>query len=219
MCGRYTLAASAGELAAEFGADVPDGYQPHFNIAPQQDVRVLGRDREGARRMAFLRWGLVPPWATAEGARAGPINARAESIAVRPTFRDAFRHRRCLIIADGFYEWKREGRTKVPFRLHLSDGGLLAFAGLWETWNGGPQPLHTCAIVTTDASPLVAPIHDRMPVILGPGDRERWIDPATAPSELQALLRPSADPRLEAYEVSRVVNAVANDSPECIRPA
>lgn len=218
MCGRYTLTASAEELAAEFGAGVPAGYQPRFNIAPQQPVLVLGRDGAGARRMAFLRWGFVPRWATPEDARAGAINARAESLTVRPTFRDAFRLRRCLVIADGFYEWKREGKARVPFRFHLAEGRLLAFAGLWDAWSGGTEPLYTCAIVTTAASPAVAAIHDRMPAILAAADRERWIEPEAGAEELRALLRPYAGEALQAYEVSRLVNSVVNDSPECIRP-
>lgn len=221
MCGRYTLTAAADELAVELGVDVPPGYEPRFNIAPQQPVLVLGRDEEGRRRTALLRWGLVPWWTPAEKARAGPINARAETVSVRPTFREAFRHRRCLIIADGFYEWRGEGRTRVPFRFRFRDGGLLMFAGLWESWRGegASDTLYTCAIITTPADSVVGPIHDRMPAILGGGARDRWIDPEADPGSLATLLAPLEDPRLEAYEVGRRVNSVANDSPECIEPA
>jgi len=220
MCGRYTLTTPADELAAEIGAEVPAGYQPRFNVAPQQPVLVLGLDASGRRRLAFLRWGLVPWWARPEDARSGPINARAETVASRPAFRDAFRSRRCLIVADGFYEWKREGRTRIPFRFRPPGGGLLTFAGLWERWDGAGEPLYTCAIVTTAASADIAPIHDRMPAILGPAVRERWIDPDADAGSLLALLGAGAGPaRLDACEVSRLVNNVANDSPECIRPA
>jgi putative SOS response-associated peptidase YedK len=218
MCGRYTLTAPAEDLAAEFGVEVPADYEPRYNIAPQQPVPVVGLDPAGRPRLAFLRWGLVPWWSTAEAARSGPINARAETVSAKPTFRDAFRDRRCLIVADGFYEWKREDRVRVPFRFHLRDGGLLVFAGLWESWDKGGEPLHTCAIVTTPASAAVAPIHDRMPAILQAGARERWIDPGADAASLRALLIPLEDPRLEAYRVSRLVNSAANESPACIEP-
>lgn len=221
MCGRYTLTAAADELAAELGVDVPPGYEPRYNIAPQQPILVLGRDAEGRRRTTLLRWGLVPWWTAAEKTRTGPINARAETIAVRPTFRDAFRSRRCLVIADGFYEWKREGRTRVPFHFRFRDGGVMTFAGLWESWRGTDESdtLYTCAIVTTPADAIVGPLHDRMPAILTGGARERWIDPDADPASLSGLLAPLGDPRLEACEVSRLVNSVANDSPDCIKPA
>ncbi len=219
MCGRYTLTASADDLAAEFGVDVPADYVPRYNIAPQQPVAVIGLDGGGRPRFAFLRWGLVPWWFSPEQAKSGPINARAETVASKPTFREAFRERRCLIIADGFYEWKREGRVRIPYRFRIHGGGLVAFAGLWERWGKGDEPLHTCAIVTTAASGAVATIHDRMPAILSPGDRERWIDPDTDVAALRALLAPFEDRRLESYRVSRLVNSVANETPACIEPA
>jgi len=219
MCGRYTLTAPADALAAEFGVDVPADYEPRYNIAPQQPVAVVGPDADGRPRLAFLRWGLVPWWSSPADVKSGPINARAETVSSRPTFRDAFRERRCLIVADGFYEWKREGRIRVPFRFHLRGGGLLAFAGLWERWDKGDEPLYTCAIVTTAASAAVAPIHDRMPAILPRGARERWIDPGADAAGLGALLAPLEDPGLAAYRVSRLVNSAANDSPDCIEPA
>jgi putative SOS response-associated peptidase YedK len=219
MCGRYTLTASAADLAAEFGVDVPADYVPRYNIAPQQPVAVIGLDTAGRPRLAFLRWGLVPWWSSPEQAKGGPINARAETVASKPTFRDAFRERRCLIIADGFYEWKREGRIRIPFRFRVHGNGLLAFAGLWERWGKGDAALHTCAIVTTRANAAVASIHDRMPAILPPGGRERWIDPHTDVAVLRALLAPSEDLRLESYRVSRLVNSAANEMPACIEPA
>ncbi|MGD8277087.1 MAG: SOS response-associated peptidase [Gemmatimonadota bacterium] len=219
MCGRYTLTAPADDLAAEFGVEVPADYEPRYNIAPQQPVAVIGPDADGRPRLAFLRWGLVPWWSSPEAAEGGPINARAETLSSKPTFRDAFRERRCLIVADGFYEWKREGAVRVPFRFHLRGGGLLAFAGLWERWEKGAEPLYTCAIVTTAASDAVASIHDRMPAILPRGARERWIDPGADATTLRALLRPLEDPGLVVDRVSRLVNSVANDSPDCIEPA
>jgi len=219
MCGRYTLTASAEDIAAEFGVDVPADFVPRYNIAPQQPVAVIGLDAGGRPRLAFLRWGLVPWWASPEQARSGPINARAETVASKPTFRDAFRERRCLIIADGFYEWKREGRARIPFRFRMRDDALFAFAGLWERWERGGETLHTCAIVTTAASGVVAPIHDRMPAILERGARDRWIDPGADSASLHALLAPSDDPALDSYPVSRLVNYVANESPACIEPA
>jgi len=219
MCGRYTLTAPAEDLAAEFGVAVPADYEPRYNIAPQQPVPVIGLDAGGRCRLAFLRWGLVPWWSAPEDARSGPINARAETVASKPAFREAFRARRCLIVADGFYEWKREGRLRIPFRFRPVGGGLLAFAGLWERWDKGDEPLYTCAIVTTAADAVVAPIHDRMPVVLPRGARERWIDPDADAASLRAILGPLGDPRLESYPVSRVVNSAANDSPACIEPA
>lgn len=219
MCGRYTLTASAEDIAAEFGLAPPPGHEPRYNIAPQQDVLVLGLDRGGRRRLALLRWGLVPSWTAAGNPRAGQINARAETIAVRPTFRDAFRLRRCLIVADGFYEWRREGRARVPFRFRHPEVRILTFAGLWEPCETtGAGPLYTCAIVTTAATDVVAPIHDRMPAILMPSDRAVWIDPHTEPGLLADLLKPGRQPDLEAYEVSSLVNSAANESPACIEP-
>ncbi len=219
MCGRYTLTSDASEIADEFGVEVPPDYQPHYNIAPSQSVPVAGQDAKGERKLSFLRWGLVPWWAEDPKRVQHTINARAETLLLRRVFREAFQQRRCLIVADGFYEWRRaEGRSQ-PFRFHLNDNRLFAFAGLWERWQGeAAEPLYSCAIVTTDANPVVAPVHDRMPVMLTPAERERWLDPAADVEELRRLLHPYTGDDLTAYAVSAAVNNAANDTPACIEP-
>lgn len=219
MCGRYSLIASPEEIREEFGVDVDEAdLPPRYNIAPQSPVAVIGRARDGAVRFGVMRWGLVPWWAKDPGLGQRMINARAESLSTRPAFRDAFERRRCLILADGFYEWRREGTRKVPMRVQLANSRPLAFAGIWERWrdpNG--VLLYSCAIVTTAPNEQLRAIHDRMPVILGPDDREAWLDPAGNPDILLALLRPYAAP-LDVYEVSSIVNSAANDGPACIEP-
>jgi putative SOS response-associated peptidase YedK len=219
MCGRFTLSSSADEIRAEFGVDVPPDYQPRYNIAPQQLVPVLGKGEGGALRIGMLQWGLVPYWA--DDPRGGPkaINARAETLLQRPTFRDPFLCRRCLVPADGFYEWAREGGTRRPFRFRLRGDRLLSFAGVWDRWKRPDgESLYTCAIITTPASALVGRVHDRMPAIIAPEQREAWLDPAAHPDALAALLRPYERDDLECYAVSPLVNRVSNDSPECIAP-
>ena len=219
MCGRFTVACTADEIRAAFDVDVPDDFVPRYNVAPQQPVPVIGRSETGTRSFSLVRWGLVPWWASAPDVGARAINARAESLAVKPMFRDAFRERRCWVIADGFYEWWRDGRTRQPWRFAMRDRRPFAFAGLWERWQGPDgEPLFTCAIVTTAANPAVSPVHDRMPVILGRGERDRWLDGDAQPDALAALLRPWPGADLEGYAVARLVNSVANDGPACIEP-
>lgn len=217
MCGRYSLASSPEEILAEFGiGDESAGLGPRYNIAPQTPVAVIGMGREGKKRLGMLRWGLVPWWSKEPAIGARMINARAETLSTKPAFREPFERRRCLILADGFYEWKREGSRKIPMRIRQPDGRPFAFAGIWDRWRDPQgQPLHTCAIVTTAANELLRPIHDRMPVILGRSDREAWLDPTRSPEQLRPLLRPFDGP-LEAYAVSTIVNVAANDVPECI---
>jgi putative SOS response-associated peptidase YedK len=220
MCGRYTLTCPADEIGAEFGVDVPADYQPHYNIAPTQPVPIIGLDGEGEQKLAFVRWGLVPFWAESPKDVKHTINARAESLLLKPAFREAFLNRRCLVIADGFYEWQRKDGKKQPFRFHLHGDKLFAFAGVWERWKGeGEEPLYSCAIVTTAASSLVEPIHDRMPAILTPEQRNLWLNPKSDPVRLTELLKPYSRADLEMYPVSTRVNAVANDAPDLIEPA
>jgi len=220
MCGRYTLSCPPEDLVAEFGVDVPAGMEPRYNIAPTQPVPIIGRAESGAKRIALVRWGLVPPWATSPREVKHTINARAETLLSRPAFRDAFVNRRCLVLADGFYEWRRENGARQPFRIRRRDGRPFAFAGIWEQWSGpGAAPLFSCAIITTPPNPLVAPIHDRMPAILGPAARDAWLDASADPVELAARLAPYAADELEAWAVSSLVNAVTNDVPACIAPA
>ena len=219
MCGRFTLAAEPDALRAEFEDLVLDPeYTPRFNIAPTQPVLALGLSRDGTPRTGWLRWGLVPHWADTPSIGSRMINARAETIATKPAFRDAFASRRCLILADGFYEWVGEGSAKRPFRIRLPDGRPFAFAGVWERWREPDgERLYTCAIVTTSAAPAIARIHDRMPVILDRVQREDWLR-NDANADPRGLLATYQAPGLEAYEVSRLVNHAANEVPECILP-
>ncbi len=165
----------------------------------------------------MLVWGLIPPWATDASTGMRPINARAETAPRLPTFRHAFRQRRCLVVADGFYEWQRGGRRKQPFHLRLHDGAPFAMAALWERWQPGPQQIDSCSILTTTANSLVATVHDRMPVILHPADYDRWLDPqATEPTAIESLLAPYPSQEMEAVAVSDWVNVASHEGPRCL---
>jgi putative SOS response-associated peptidase YedK len=224
MCGRYTLVTKREDLAKAF--DLPldafvEPLEPRYNIAPSEPMLVLLRDPEV--RPAQVRWGLVPAWAKDPSIGNRLINARRETLETKPAFRDSFRDQRCLVVADGFYEWLDVGARKprIPHYIHRGDGRPFTFAGLWSRWRGrGGEDLLTATIVTTDANRLVGRIHDRMPVILGPADRAAWLDPALHdPRELGRLLEtPDAD-ALELYPVSRYVNNADHDGELCIRPA
>ncbi len=219
MCGRYYLLPSPPQLADLFGlADVPDA-PPRSNIAPTQPVLAVGPSKEDRPAVATFRWGIVPPWAT--DPKPGPINARSETAADKPTFAEAIRKRRCPIPASGFYEWLRQGKAKQPYAIRMADGRPFAFAGIWEAWRpeSGP-PLLTCAILTTEANELVKPVHNRMPVILEPRHFGTWIDrDVQDPADLALLLRPFAAVRMLAYPVSQLVNSPRNDDARCIEPA
>ena len=218
MCGRYTLAATADELVEAFDVPPPTfDLVPRYNIAPSQDVPVVAEDRHG-RRVGLLTWGLVPGWIEEPGS--GIINARSESVADKPSFREAFERRRCLVPADGFYEWKKEGGGKVPYWIHPRAGGLMAFAGVWERWSRpGAESRHTFAILTTDASEDVAPIHDRMPVVVATADRDRWLDGSADPRMLLDILRAPPAGSLVSHAVATRVNRPAEDDAELIEPA
>jgi len=209
MCGRFSLTSPIEGLRALFGFDELPNLQPRYNIAPTQDIAVV-RNREGAgREFVSMRWGLVPSWAKAVAGGPPLINARAETVADKPSFRSAFKNRRCLIPADGFYEWqKQEGGAKQPYRIALSDEAPFAFAGIWERrLDTRGEALESCAIVTTDASPQIASIHHRMPVILSPEHFGDWLAAPDAD-----LLRPYGG-LLRAYAIGTAVNKVSNDSP------
>ncbi len=218
MCGRYAFTITAAELQAHFDlASVPE-FAPRYNIAPSQNAPVVRL--EGGRRLArMLRWGLVPRWA--EDAKIGHrmINARAESVAVKPAFREAFRRRRCLVPATGFYEWKRMNGRKQPYFIHRKDGRPLTMAGLWEAWRDPTgEILESFTVITTQANAIVAPLHERMPAILPPEAYALWLDEHAAdPASLQELLRAPAAEALEAYPVSPIVNNPANDTPACLK--
>jgi len=219
MCGRYFLDAEAEELAGYFGLASIPALLPRYNIAPSQSVAAV-RAGTGGRELAALRWGLVPAWSKEEKSSFSLINARAETVAEKPAFRNAFRRRRCLIPAAGFYEWQVRPGGKQPWCIRSSDGRPLAFAGLWEHWEGDAgRVVESCTIVVTEANETVRPIHERMPVILDPAAFDLWLDPNVRdPARLQPLLRPCPAARLSAYPVSRRINSPANDDPECLRP-
>jgi putative SOS response-associated peptidase YedK len=191
-----------------------------YNVAPTQDVPAVRPAKAGGRELAMLRWGLIPAWAKDEDIGARLINARGETAAELPSFRAAFRRRRCLVAADGFYEWRKAGKgPKQPFLVELADGRPFAFAGLWERWDKAPdgRPLETCTIITTRANELLAPIHDRMPVILPPADYDAWLDvEGTGVEAAKALLRPYPAAAMAAHPVSPRVNNARNDDAACL---
>jgi putative SOS response-associated peptidase YedK len=220
MCGRYTLTTPYQMLKELFElGDIPAEVGPRFNIAPTQQVAAI--PNEPARRLALFRWGLVPFWAKDPKIGSQMINARAETVAEKPAFRNALRKRRCLILADGFYEWRKEGARKTPTYIRLSSHRPFAFAGLWESWKAPDgSSLLSCAIITTSANELMKPIHDRMPVILPPERQSVWLDPAEQDASLlTSLLAPFDSSRMEAYPVSTRVNSPANDAPDLLVPA
>jgi putative SOS response-associated peptidase YedK len=218
VCGRYSLIVDASVLAGVFEIDPPAGLKPRFNIAPTQTVPIVRAGRERPREWAEVRWGLVPSWAKDPKIGARMINARSETVAEKPSFRSAVTARRCLIPADGFYEWVKTGDAKQPHYIHFADGRAFAFAGLWERWHkGGDEPLDTCTIITTTPNDLVAGLHDRMPVILQPEFFTEWLETEPlALDRLQDLLAPHPAGDMEAYAVTTHVNKPTNDDPECV---
>ena len=225
MCGRYLLKAPADALRRAFGFVEQPNLMPRYNIAPTQDAAVIRERREpkGERTLQLLRWGLIPSWAEDMKGGAKLINARAEGIAERPSFREAFRRRRCLVPADGFYEWRAEGKLKQPYLIQRRDRAPIAFAGLWERWVPKTQPpepayIDSFTIVTTAANALLKPLHERMPVILAPENCLRWLDRASSEAELKALLRPAPEDLLAYVLVSTRVNAAAPDDAGLIEP-
>ena len=217
MCGRYTLIADLGDLAQRFEFDGSDfSYDPGHNIAPTESVLTV-REVEG-REAAFMRWGLIPFWAKDQKIGARMINARAETVAEKPAFRNALRRQRCLVLADGYYEWQKTPTGKRPFRIVMRSGEPFAFAGLWETWKDPKgNVLPSCTIITTAANDFLSPIHNRMPVILPREMEELWLDSGIEDAvSLTGILTPYPDEGLDAYEVSTMVNYAGNDAPEVI---
>jgi len=217
MCGRYTLRTPVETLAEEFGISDPLPDIPtRYNIAPTQEVAaVLEEDEE--RKLEMLRWGLIPSWADDPAVGNRMINARSETAAEKPSFRTAFRKRRCLILADGFYEWQKTNGGKQPYYIRMEDGSPFAFAGLWESWDKYGGEIRSCTILTTDTNKMVGEVHHRMPVILPPETYDLWLDPDMQETEpLLDLLRPYPDDGMEAYPVSRFVNSPSNDDERCI---
>jgi putative SOS response-associated peptidase YedK len=219
MCGRFTLTADVNTLQESFPfVEMPQGMQPHYNIAPTQPVAVVPND--GRNRLDYFIWGLIPSWAKDPNIGSRLINARAETLQEKPSFRTAFRRRRCLVLADGFYEWKQGERGKTPMYIRLASGKPFAFAGLWESWNApdGSNVL-SCTIITTQPNELMATIHNRMPVILLEESYSIWLESGEAdPQRLAGLLKPYPAAQMQAYPVSPMVNSPKNDLPELIRP-
>ncbi|MGL5873495.1 MAG: SOS response-associated peptidase [Xenococcaceae cyanobacterium] len=219
MCGRFTQTSSNSEIAKAFNLDSVPAIEPKYNIAPTQQVAtILRSDPHSDRQFQMLRWGLIPSWAKEKSIGAKLINARAETVAEKPSFRSAFRHSRCLIIADGFYEWQKQKDGKQPFYIRQINNLPFAFAGLFSTWQPPDgEILSTCTIITTEANEIMQPIHDRMPVILKSTDYDLWLDPTVQkPELLKPLLRAIDSNNLKAYPVSTKVNSPRHDSPECL---
>ncbi|WP_376797184.1 SOS response-associated peptidase [Thermogemmatispora sp.] len=211
MCGRFTLITDLQTIAEIFGVSATLEAQPRYNIAPSQEVVAILHEQQ--RQMAWLRWGLIPSWAKEEAIGNRMINARAETLAERPSFKRLLRTRRCLVVADGFYEWQQTNGSKRPMYITLRDRSPFAFAGLWDQWSAPDgRSLRTCTIVTTEPNELLAPIHNRMPVILSREACERWLDPRLQETEaLLPLLRPYPATEMQARPVSRLVNDPRNE--------
>ena len=218
MCGRYSLTTAPEALRRLFDFDVTPNLEPRYNIAPTQSAPVVRPAADGTgRELAMLRWGLIPSWAKDASIGNKMINARAETVAEKPSFRSAFRHRRCLVPADGFYEWRREGEIRQPFRIGMKGGAPFAFAGLWEHWQSPDgSELETAAILTTNANLALKSIHDRMPVILPPEAYEPWLAPGADHREVANLLCPFPPELILAHPVSTYVNSPRNTGPQCL---
>jgi putative SOS response-associated peptidase YedK len=221
MCGRFTLRASAKDISDLFAVDVQLELLPRYNVAPTQDVLAIRAAEEpsGAiqRKAVKLRWGLIPSWANDPSIGASLINARAETVATKPAFRSAFKKQRCLVVADGFYEWKKLAKGKQPFYITRADGKPFAFAGLYEHWRHGELKIDSCTIITTNANETVRELHNRMPVILSEMDFSKWLDPRQAEAtRLQQFLKPLPEDELILNPVSTLVNKPSYDQPDCI---
>ena len=225
MCGRFTLRTPTPVLVktfrirtvAEDAADLP----PRYNVAPTQQIAVVRNDDEARHELVNMRWGLVPFWAKETSIGNRMINARCETVAEKPAFRAAFRQRRCLVLADGYYEWKKIGSKKQPYWIRMEDERPFAMAGLWESWRDAAakqqKPLLTCTIITTDSNDLTRDLHDRMPVILEPGAWETWLDVSIEDTEhIQSLLRPFESDEMKMEPVSTHVNNARHEGPECV---
>ncbi len=218
MCGRFTRTQSGQAIAEEFSVEeVAGDLGPSYNIAPTQKVAVVITD--GVKRLVPMRWGLVPSWAKDLSIGSKLINARAETITEKASYRNAFKKRRCLVVADGFYEWQDVGDARRPVYIRLKSGKPFGFAGLYEVWQPPKgEAITTCTIITTDANDLMRPIHARMPVIIPRAHRDQWLDPSAADREqLLDMLKPYAAAEMEAYPVSKRVNSPSHNSPDCIK--
>lgn len=219
MCGRFNLRTEAKQLSKLFQAVICQELHPRFNIAPTQSTFVCRLNSSGMRELVLARWGLIPSWSKDLKIGASLINARAETVSEKPSYRTAFKRRRCLVPASGFYEWIREGKSKRPFHIHHVDDTPFAMAGIWESWHHGEQLIESFSIVTTEANKLMAPIHDRMPVILDSDLFGEWLDPNAEPEFLESVIQPHEWTGFEVVPVSTVVNNARNETPNCLLPA
>lgn len=220
MCGRYTLKSRADQIAETFGVEVPPTLPERFNIAPSQLVLAV-REKPGSheRELVALHWGLVPFWADDPEIGDRMANARSETAATKPAFRSSFRARRCLIVADGFYEWQARDGKKQPYHIRLKSGQPFGIAGLWDRWDKHGQPIESCTILTCDANEPMMAIHERMPVVIPPDSFDVWLNPGEHEvAKLSRLLRPFHPDEMTAYPVSTLVNNVKQDSPKCVEP-
>lgn len=219
MCGRIVLTTAPGELAAAFALAEEPPLAPRYNIAPTQPVVAVRRRTDGRRTGDLCSWGLVPPWSRDPRVGAKMFNARSETVDQKPSFREAFARRRCLVPVTGFYEWARTGGQSSPHYFSARDGGLLGLAGLWERWEyPGGDVLETCSVLTTAANRLMRRVHHRMPVIIPPAEHQHWLDPAAQLDHLMPLLAPAPEDTLRSWPVAPLVNRVANDGPQLIAP-
>lgn len=224
MCGRYALTMDTDTLMdtlrERYGIEgnLVFDYHPRYNIAPGQQVVVIINDGT-KNRVGLLQWGLIPSWAQDPSIGNKMFNARAETLSEKPAFKHSFLNRRCLILADSFYEWKKDGDSKIPLRVKMKDNGILALAGLWSTWKPAEgSPISSCTVITTTPNPLMAQLHHRMPVMLSIDTEKLWLDPEIRdPDLLTSLLTPFPSESMEAYEVSSLVNSWKNDTPDCIK--
>ncbi len=216
MCGRYALYGPVSRLRERFDLDAIADFAPRYNIAPTQFAPVIGRERGGPRTLTLAKWGLIPSWVKDPATLNRPINAKAETVATKPMFRHAFRHRRVLVPARGFYEWQQRAGHKQPWFIGMADGDLFGFGGLLETWRGPEGELATFALITTPPNERCATIHDRMPLIVAPQDHADWLDPTFAGAA--ALLKPYPAEEMRAYRVGMAVNRAANEGPGLVEP-
>ena len=208
MCGRFSLHTPEPQIREAFNLDhtEPLGLKPRYNITPSQDIPII-RDTESSREMVMARWGLIPAWSKESKSKYSTINARIESVAEKPTYRTPFKRKRCLIVADGFYEWKIVNGNKIPHHIRMKNGGVFAFAGLWDHWEGESESLDSCVIITTPSNEVMQPIHERMPAIIAPAHYDWWLDARiTDKLEIMQYLASAQSNQLTAYPVSTWVN-------------
>jgi putative SOS response-associated peptidase YedK len=221
MCGRFTLHAPESRLwdAFQLAQSAPLGLKPRYNIAPSQSIPII-RDTGAGRVMVMARWGLVPHWSKESKTKYSTVNARIETIAEKPVYRTSFKHRRCLIPADGFYEWKVVDRRKVPQHIRMKDGDVFALAGLWDHWEGDGERLESCSIIVMPANDAMKPLHDRMPAIIAPSQYDQWLDPTISDkAKIMGYLNSVPSTRLVPYPVSTWVNSPKHDDDRCIEPS